>query len=59
MDIARAFQDPEWTERIGLGTVISIVPILNFASVGYEVEIARRVMRGESRPQLKPQGGEL
>jgi len=54
MDIARSFtfifQDREWTNRMSLGAAISFVPILNFASVGYEVETARRVMRGESCP---------
>jgi hypothetical protein len=54
MDIARSltfgFKDPEWTNRVAMGTAIMLIPIFNFATTGYQVEIARRVMRGESRP---------
>ena len=54
VDIKRAltcaFEDPDWLDRVGLGTLISLVPILNLASLGYKVELSRRVMRGESRP---------
>lgn len=54
VDIKRAltcaFDDPDWLDRVGLGTLISLVPILNLASLGYKVELSRRVMRGESRP---------
>jgi hypothetical protein len=54
MDMGRSFtftfEDPEWVNRVGLGTLISIVPILGLADLGYLAEVSRRVIRGESRP---------
>jgi hypothetical protein len=54
MDIACsftfAFKDPQWTHRVVTGTAIMLIPIFSIAATGYQVEIARRVMRGESRP---------
>lgn len=54
MDLGRsltfAFDDTQWTDRIALGTVICLVPILNVAVAGYQVEVARRVVQGEARP---------
>lgn len=46
-----AFEDATWPSKAGIGAVLSIVPILNFAAVGYEVQVARRVAAGH--------GGEL
>jgi len=42
-----AFEDAAWSTKAGIGAIISIVPILSFAAVGYEVEVARRVAAGE------------
>ena len=54
LDIRRALafltEDPQVAEKVGLGAVISVVPILNLASFGYEVELARRVARSEPQP---------
>ena len=35
------FEDKEWISKLGLGAVISLVPILNFAWSGYLVGIIR------------------
>lgn len=43
-------EDPRADGKIGLGAVIGLAPILNLAAIGYQVEVARRVMRGEPQP---------
>ena len=51
MEIGRSFtfpfQDKSWLSKLLIAAVISLVPILNFALVGWMVEIARRVMSHE------------
>jgi hypothetical protein len=44
------FEDKQWASKMGLGLLISIIPILNFAWVGYIIEIMRQVMKGEPLP---------
>jgi len=44
------FEDEEWPSKLGLGAVISIVPILNFAWSGYMVGIIRNVMEDVTEP---------
>ena len=44
------FEDKQWASKIGMGALISIVPILNFAWLGYIIELMRRVMKGDSLP---------
>lgn len=54
LDIRRALEylteDPKVAEKLSLGAVITLAPILNLAAFGYEVEVARRVARGEPQP---------
>lgn len=54
MDIEKSFafpfEDKEWTRKLGLGAIISIVPILNFAWTGYMVGIIRNVMDNVTEP---------
>lgn len=54
MDIEKSFrfpfEDKEWLSKLGLGTIISIVPILNFAWSGYMVGIIRNVMNNRAEP---------
>lgn len=54
MDFGKAFsyvfEDPDWLKKVGLGGVISLVPILNFAAAGYGLEVARRVINNDARP---------
>jgi hypothetical protein len=45
-----AFDDEKWAERMAIGALIGLVPILNLALKGYQVEVARRAARGEARP---------
>lgn len=44
------FEDKEWISKLGLGALISLVPILNFAWVGYTVGIMKNVAAGEPFP---------
>jgi hypothetical protein len=54
MEVGKAFtywyKDPKWTTKLLIGAAISIVPILNFAWVGYINEIIRRVSRNDPEP---------
>jgi hypothetical protein len=54
MDFGKAFsftfEDPDWVKKVLLGGVISLVPILNFASTGYSLEVTRRVINNNPRP---------
>jgi len=51
MEIGRSFtfpfQDKSWLSKLLIAAVISLVPIVNFAIVGWMVEIAKRVMDHE------------
>jgi hypothetical protein len=48
--LSYAFEDEDWFTKIGLGAVISLVPILNFAINGYMVRIIHSVAQGNPRP---------
>lgn len=54
MDVGKSisyiFEDDEWVNKVGIGALIAMVPILNFAGIGYEVQVIRSVARGEARP---------
>jgi len=54
MDFQRSFQyqfeDKEWISKLGLGAVITLVPILNCAWAGYTIGIIRNVMAGAAQP---------
>jgi hypothetical protein len=51
------FEDKQWISKLGIGAVISIVPILNFALSGYIVGIIRNVMNGST--ELLPNWDDL
>ena len=44
-------REPKWGAKGAILALVSFVPVLGFAAVGYEVEIARRVAAGET-PRL-------
>lgn len=50
MDIGKSitypFEDKEWAKKLLLGIIISIVPILNFAWIGYMLRTMRNVYDG-------------
>ncbi len=54
LDIGRAFQfmfeDPEWIKKILIGGIVSLIPIVNFATLGYMLEVIKNVADGNPRP---------
>jgi hypothetical protein len=54
MDIGIAFtymfQDRDWLKKILIGGVISLIPIVNFAALGYTVQVVRNVRDGQDLP---------
>jgi uncharacterized protein DUF4013 len=54
MDIGKSFsypfEDKQWVSKMGLGALISLVPILNFAMTGYMIQIVRNLMGGAEEP---------
>jgi hypothetical protein len=47
------FDDPDWVSKYTIGIVISLVPILNFAWIGYAIGIMRNIAKGEQYPLPK------
>lgn len=54
MNVGRAVsyirQDPQWLIKTLLGSIISLVPIINFASIGYGLEVLRNVYSEQETP---------
>jgi hypothetical protein len=54
MDIGSSFtymfQDENWIKKILIGGVVGIIPIVNFAAIGYLVQVIRNVRGGQSLP---------
>lgn len=54
MDIEKSFtfpfEDKDWLLKLGVGGLITIIPILNFAWSGYLVGIIRNVMSDATEP---------
>lgn len=51
------FDDENWLSKLGLGALISLIPILNFAWVGYYIQLMRNVSNKVELPL--PQWDEL
>lgn len=54
IDIGRAiqhpFQDQSWPSKLGIGALIGLVPILNFALSGYAIEHLKSTADGQDLP---------
>jgi hypothetical protein len=54
MDIGKAFtyvtEDPNWIMKILIGGLVSLVPIVNFAALGYMVTTLKNVADGQPQP---------
>lgn len=54
MDIGKSFsypfEDKQWLSKMGIGAVVSLVPILNFAMTGYMIHIVRNLMSDMREP---------
>jgi hypothetical protein len=44
------FEDKAWLSKLGIGALVSLVPILNFAWSGYMVELIRNVTNNTAEP---------
>src|SRR3990172_3893388 len=44
------FEDKQWISKLGLGALVTFIPILNFAWSGYMVGILRNVLNNEPEP---------
>jgi len=54
MDIGRSFtymfEDQDWIKKILIGGVVSFIPIVNFAAMGYFIEALRNMAEGRELP---------
>jgi len=54
MDIGKSigyvFEDKKWTDKLLIGMLVSIVPIVNFALFGWVIDIMRNVSQRQSEP---------
>ena len=61
MDIGKAFsfvfEDEKWVSKVLLGGLFLIIPIVNFAVIGYMLKVAQNVAQGNPRPL--PEWGEF
>jgi hypothetical protein len=44
------FEDSSWLSKLLIGGLIGVVPVLNFALVGYMIEVTRRTMSNHPEP---------
>ncbi|MBI5649677.1 MAG: DUF4013 domain-containing protein [Chloroflexi bacterium] len=61
MDIGKSFsyvfEDPKWMMKILIGGIVAIVPIVNFAAIGYMLATMKNVADGQANPL--PEWGEF
>ena len=54
MDVGKSvgyvFEDQKWTNKLLIGMLVSIVPIVNFALLGWVVDIMRNVSQRQPNP---------
>jgi hypothetical protein len=44
------FKDEDWIKKILIGGVVGLIPIVNFAAIGYLIQIIRNVRDGQTLP---------
>lgn len=54
MDIGTSFsymfQDENWIKKVLIGGLVSFIPIVNFAAIGYMIQVIRNVRAGQALP---------
>ena len=54
MDIGKSFsyvfEDQQWHQKVLIGGIISLIPIVNFAATGYFLEQTKRVTEARELP---------
>jgi hypothetical protein len=56
------FDDQDWLKKVLIGGVVNFVPILNFAAIGYALEVTRQVINrvdSNTLPEWDDLGGKL
>ena len=48
--IKYVFDDEEWLKKLLIGAVVNLVPIVNFATMGYALEAAKNAIDGQDTP---------
>ena len=64
MDFERALKfpmdDPDWIKKVVIGAVLSIIPIVNFISIGYVMEFLKNIIDSkEELPEWDGFGGKF
>jgi len=63
MDIGKAFsfvfEDEKWVSKVLLGGLFMLIPIVNFAVIGYMLKVAQNVAQRNPRPLPEWGGGEF
>ena len=44
------FEDDNWISKFAIGVVITLIPIVNFATYGYVIQLLQNVRDGQERP---------
>lgn len=44
------FDDKEWVQKVLIGGILSLIPIVNLAMVGYALKVLKNVAEGAERP---------
>jgi hypothetical protein len=44
------FQDEDWIKKIVIGGIVGLIPIVNFAAIGYMIQVVRNVRAGQPLP---------
>lgn len=44
------FEDEKWISKFAVGVLITLVPVVNFATYGYMIQLLKNVRDGEERP---------
>lgn len=54
MDLERSikfmFKDEDWLKKLLIGGIVNVVPIVNFAGLGYGVKTQANIIKGEETP---------
>ena len=44
------FEDKNWISKLAIGVLVTLVPIINFATYGYMIQIVKNVRDGQEEP---------
>lgn len=54
MDIGRAFtylfEDKDWLKKVAIGGLVTLIPIVNFITLGYGIRTFKNILEGQETP---------